>query len=345
MLTAEIRPAMTGTLTKPAREPAADARIAVLVPCYNEEVTIAQVIEGFRAALPDAAIFVFDNNSIDATARIAREHGAVLVPSLRQGKGNVVRHMFETVEADIYVLVDGDATYPPEAAPALIETLENAGADMVVGTRLSSFGGASFRRFHLFGNRMMSWIISRLFGIRLTDVLSGYRVFSRDFVKSVPLVAQGFEIETELTLQAAAKSFRILEHPVAYGSRPEGSHSKLSTFSDGYIILRTIFAICKDYKPLMFFMTLSLVFALASIICGIPPIMDYYRTQFVSHVPLAILAAGIGITSVIFFVVGVMLDTINKYHNESFVMHRRLIRLQARIAAHDVGERRAGDQP
>jgi hypothetical protein len=212
---------------------------------------------------------------------------------------------------------------------------------MVVGTRLSSFGGQSFRRFHLFGNRMMSWIISRLFGIRLTDVLSGYRVFSRDFVKSVPLASQGFEIETELTLQAAAKSFRVVEHAVPYGSRPEGSTSKLNTFSDGYIILRTIFAICKDYKPLMFFLTLSFVLALASIACGLPPILDYYHTRFVTHVPMAILAAGIGITSVIFFVVGVMLDTLSKYHNENFVMHRRLIRLQSR-AEQDAGGPRVG---
>jgi glycosyltransferase involved in cell wall biosynthesis len=341
MLTAEIRPLPVGTTIGPVREPAASDRIAVLVPCYNEEVTVAQVIEGFREALPGAAIYVFDNNSTDATARVARDHGAAVVSSLRQGKGNVVRHMFETVEADIYVLVDGDATYPPESAPALIAKLQSTAADMVVGTRLSSFGGESFRRFHLFGNRMMSWIISRLFSIRLTDVLSGYRVFSRDFVKSVPLVSQGFEIETELTLQAAAKSFRLVEHPVPYGSRPEGSVSKLSTFSDGYIILRTIFAICKDYKPLMFFLTLSLVLALASIACGIPPILDYYHTRFVTHVPMAILAAGIGITSVIFFVVGVMLDTINKYHNENFVMHRRLIRLVGE-AARDGGEPRAG---
>lgn len=340
MVTTEVRAPRPATgLGQPGTAPAG-RRVAVLVPCYNEEITVGEVIDGFRAVLPEASIYVFDNNSTDATARVARDHGAVVVPSPRQGKGNVVRHMFDCIEADIYVLVDGDATYPPEAAPGLIATLERSDADMVVGTRLSSFDGRSFRRFHLFGNRMMSWIISRLFGVRLTDVLSGYRVFSRDFVKSVPLVSQGFEIETELTLQAAAKAFRVLEQPVNYGSRPQGSVSKLSTFSDGYIILRTIFAICKDYKPLLFFLSLSMILALASIACGIPPILDYYYTRYVSHLPLAILAAAIGVIAVIFFMVGVMLDTLSKYHNESFIMYRRLVRMQGRSAGPEGGEPR-----
>lgn len=297
--------------------------IAVLVPCLDEAVTIGKVVDDFRRALPDAVVYVFDNNSTDATAEVARAHGAIVVPSLRRGKGNVVRHMFETVDADVYVMVDGDDTYPAEQAPALIAALQRHGADMVVGTRMQVHAEGAFRLFHVAGNRLLARLIGRLFGVPVTDVLSGYRVFSRDLVKTMPLVAQGFEVETELTLQAAAKGFSLVECPIDYGARPAGSVSKLSTVADGVLILRALVKIFKDYKPQIFFTSLAVLLALLSLLAGLPPILDYYRTRYVSRVPLAVLAAALGILSMLSLGVGLILDTVNRYHTESFVLWRR----------------------
>jgi glycosyltransferase involved in cell wall biosynthesis len=268
-------------------------------------------------------VYVFDNNSTDATAEVARAHGAVVVPSLRRGKGNVVRHMFEAVEADVYVMVDGDDTYPADQAPALIAALQRHGADMVVGTRMQGHAEGAFRLFHVAGNRLLAGLIARLFGVPVTDVLSGYRVFSRDLVKTMPLVAQGFEIETELTLQAAAKGFSLVECPIDYGARPAGSASKLNTVADGVLILRALVKIFKDYKPQIFFTALAVMLAALSLLAGLPPILDYYHTRYVSHVPLAVLAAALGILSMLSLGVGLILDTVNRYHTESFVLWRR----------------------
>lgn len=325
---------MTDVATMPVRQaspkPSVTAGkyegVAVLVPCYNEAVTVGKVVDDFKAVLPGATIYVFDNNSKDRTAEIAREHGAIVVTSPRQGKGHVVQHMFDQVEADCYLMVDGDDTYPAAAAPALIDAMRASDADMIVGSRLTDFKSGSFRRFHSFGNHLVARLISFFFRMNVTDVLSGYRVFSRDFVKTVPLMSEGFDIETEFTLQAAAKSFKVVEVPISYGVRPEGSHSKLNTFKDGILILKVILRIFKDYKPQVFFTAVAVFLAMLSLAAGITPIMDYVREQFVHHVPLAVLAAGLGILSVLSMAVGLILDTVNRYHNESFRLWRKQLR-------------------
>jgi len=297
--------------------------IAVLIPCLNEEKTIGKVIRAFREALPEATIYVFDNRSTDRTAEIAEGEGAVVVFSHHRGKGNVIRHMFRDVEADIYVMVDGDDTYPAASAPELIQELKRTASDMVVGMRLAVYEETSFRRFHKFGNRLVTGLISGLFKVPVEDVMSGYRVFTRDFVKSIPLTSGGFEVETEMTLQAAAKKYKILERPVEYRSRPEGSFSKLNTFSDGLLVLKTIFLVFRNYKPFSFFALLSLLLGSLSISAGILPIYDYYAYKFVYHVPLAILSAGLGILAALSLGIGFMLDTIIRYHNETFALIRR----------------------
>jgi glycosyltransferase involved in cell wall biosynthesis len=300
--------------------------VAVLIPCLNEEKTIGKVVTDFRQAIAGAKIFVFDNNSTDDTASIAQRNGAVVVPAPSQGKGYVVRQMFDQIEAEIYVMVDGDDTYPAAAAQELIAEFRKGGIDMIVGVRQPSAEELSFRRFHRFGNRLVAVLISRLFSIPVTDVMSGYRVFSKEFVKSVPLRSKGFEIETEMTLQAATKNFMIKEMPIHYGHRPEGSYSKLNTYSDGFLVLKAIFIIFKDYKPFVFFTSLSSVLFLITILAGLPPVIEYFRSGYVYRVPLVILATGTGILSVLSFTIGLVLDTISKYHNENFQLLRRLLK-------------------
>lgn len=302
------------------------AKVAVLIPCYNEEPTISKVVTDFKEILPRADIFVFDNNSTDKTGEIAKNCGATVVASPRQGKGSVVKHMFDAVEADIYLMVDGDDTYPAEAAPALVEQFRKSGAAMIVGCRMKSFDERSFRKFHQFGNRLVAGLISLLFKVKVTDVLSGYRVFSREFVKTIPLVSEGFEVETEMTLQAAAKKFEIKEVPVTYTGRPEGSHSKLDTYSDGFLIIKGIVMIFKDYKPLFFFTICSIILGMASIFFGWAPIHDFYTTGEVVHIPRAVLAAGVGILATLSFAIGLVLDTISKYHDENFTLWRRYLK-------------------
>lgn len=297
--------------------------VAVLVPCFNEERTVAQVVTDFKTNLPGATVYVFDNCSTDKTSALAAAAGAKVVYSPRPGKGNVIRHMFNTVEAGVYLMVDGDCTYPASEARNLIELFRKRSADMVVGTRMAIYSQNSFRRFHVLGNRMVARLISLLFGVTVTDVLSGYRVFSSEFVKTVPLVSQGFEIETEMTLQAAAKGFLILESPVSYGERPEGSVSKLNTFSDGFVVLKALVLIFKDYRPMFFFGSLSLLFSLLALLAGFFPIRDFLQFHFVYKVPLAILAAALAIVAVLTFFVGVILETVRKYHGETFELWRK----------------------
>lgn len=297
--------------------------VAVLVPCYNEEITVRKVVEDFRRALPGAAIYVFDNNSKDRTAAIAREAGALVVPSPRQGKGHVVRHMFAIVEAEAYLMVDGDATYPADQAERLLEAFRAGGVDMVVGARIERSEAGAFRRFHRFGNHLVARLIASLFRVPATDVMSGYRVFSRDFVKSIPLLSAGFEIETEMTLQAAAKGYVFREVPIDYGKRPEGSTSKLNTYSDGFLVLRTILLIFKDYKPLVFFTLLALLFGALSIASGWGPVQDYMTTGKVARFPSAILAAALGILAGVSLGVGFILDTLAKFQREQFELWRR----------------------
>lgn len=299
--------------------------VVVMVPCLNEEKTIAKVVDSFKSILPGAEIYVFDNNSTDKTARIARECGATVVYVPIRGKGNVVKKMFDLLEAEIFVMVDGDDTYPAESAPELIAELRKGEADMVVGARLSTHGSRSFRKLHRLGNKLVSGLISFIFQTKVIDVMSGYRVFSWNFVKSIPLMSEGFDIETEMTLQTLAKGYRLKEISINYGERPEGSLSKLSTFSDGFLVLKTIFLIFKDYKPFLFFCMLASFLAICSLAAGYMPIVDYVRTRYVYHVPLAILASGLGILSAFSLGLGLILDTISKYHNESFVVRRRMV--------------------
>lgn len=300
--------------------------VAVLIPCFNEEKTIGKVVADFTRVLRGARIIVFDNNSTDTSAKIAKTTGATVVQSPRRGKGNVVRQMFEQIDADIYLMVDGDDTYPAVAAEELISEYNRGGVDMVVGVRNAATEALSQRRFHRFGNRLVAWLISRLFSIRVTDVMSGYRVISKEFVKSVPLRSEGFEVETEMTLQAATKDFAIREVAISYGSRPEGSYSKLNTLSDGFLVLKAIFIIFKDYKPLIFFSALSGLLLITSVVAGLGAVTDYLETGQVYHLPSAVLATGTMILSALSLSIGLILDTISKYHNENFQLLRRLLK-------------------
>jgi glycosyltransferase involved in cell wall biosynthesis len=294
-------------------------RIAVIIPCLNEEGTVGRVVADFRAALPDAVVYVCDNASADSTSARASEAGAVVVREHRRGKGAAVRRMFRDVDADLYVMVDGDGTYPAGSVYDLIRPVAEGRADMCVGTRLARFESGSFRVFHRFGNSLIRDTINILFGCRLSDVLSGYRCFSRRFVKSIPLLSVGFEVETELTLQALDKDFPVEEITVDYFKRPDGSFSKLNTYSDGALVLKTIFRIFKDYKPLKFFTASGVIFLLTGLALGAIPIAEFMRTGLVLHFPTAILAVGFVITSLFSFSTGLILDTINRRHRE---LHR-----------------------
>ena len=301
-------------------------RLAVVIPCLNEETTVAQVVTDFARELPDAQIYVFDNGSTDRTAEVARQAGATVVFSPRRGKGNVIRHMANAVNADVYMLVDGDSTYPAAAAGELLRQFHAHGVDMLVATRLESHDGEAFRLFHKLGNRLIARIISALFSTSVSDVLSGYRVLSADFVRVLHVRSEKFEIEAELTLQALAKGFTIREVPVAYGSRPAGSRSKLNTWSDGFLILKCIALLFKDYKPFVFFTWVAALLALASLASGSAPVIDFYRYGLVLHIPRAILAAGLGTLATICFGVGLLLDSIARYHLETVELLKRSLR-------------------
>ena len=298
-----------------------EEKIAILVPCFNEELTIARVVKGFLAALPGAEVYVFDNASTDRTAEVASEAGAEVTFSPVPGKGNVVRQMFDVVEADCYIMVDGDATYPPEAAPGLLAAARERRMDMVVGRRMTPPDelSAAYRPLHQFGNRLVSGLIRKTFGSPIRDVFSGYRVFSREFVKTVPLHATGFQIEVEMTLQALSKGYAVDEIGVPYHARPEGSVSKLNTYRDGLLVLASFVAISKDYRPALFFGSLSVLLGLLSFAAGLAPVLDYVFFQWVFHVPLAILASGLAVLAALSLCIGLILQTQLAYHNE---MHR-----------------------
>ncbi|MEM7123602.1 MAG: glycosyltransferase family 2 protein [Pseudomonadota bacterium] len=284
-------------------------RVAVLIPCYNEEVAIGSVVDDFRAALPDAAIYVYDNNSTDRTVDIAREHGAVVRSETRQGKGHVVRRMFSDVEADIYVLVDGDATYDAASAPELVAKLLGDGLDMVSASR-RQVSEEAYRRGHVFGNRILTGLVALLFGARLKDMLSGYRVFSRRFVKSFPALARGFEIETELTVHALSLRMPMAEVETPYRERQEGSDSKLNTWRDGFRILMTIFQLVKEERPLPFFLLTGLALVVLSLIIGSPVVAEFLRSGTVPKLPSAILATGLMLLGFLGFTCGMILDTV-----------------------------------
>ena len=288
--------------------------VAVLVPCYNEAITIAKVIDDFHRVLPDAIVYVYDNNSSDDTAKIAEEHGAVVRREPRQGKGRVVRQMVRDIEADYYLMVDGDDTYPAEFARQLIEPLVSGEADMVVGDRLSNgtYGAENDRAFHGFGNNLVRVLIKWIYGFEFSDVMTGYRSFNRVFAKTMPVLSPGFEIETELSIHAVDKGWKIAEVPIDFRDRPEGSESKLSTVSDGIKVLRMILSLFKDYRPMALFMWLTLIFVVLGLIVGIPVIVDFAQTGLVPRLPSAVLAVAFVLLGMLFLVAGLILDTVVK---------------------------------
>ena len=284
-------------------------RVAVLIPCYNEAVAIPLVVRHFQAALPHASIYVYDNNSTDNTMEVARAAGALVRRQELQGKGHVVRRMFADVDADVYVLVDGDATYDAADAPVMVQRLLDEQLDMVVGTRISEEQEA-YRRGHRLGNWLLTELAGRIFGRTFTDMLSGYRVFSRRFVKSYPAHAGGFEVETELTVHALEQFMPVGEHPTRYTARPNGSQSKLSTWKDGWRILMTIIKLTKNGKPMAFFATCGAMSLLVSLLLAVPLLTTYVETGLVPRFPTAILCAALALLAAIFLVCGLVLDTV-----------------------------------
>jgi glycosyltransferase involved in cell wall biosynthesis len=304
---------MVDTTTKSATlgqsTPSQTPRIAVLVPCFNEALTVGKVVADFREQLPSAIICVCDNNSTDDTARIAREAGAVVIREGRQGKGFVVQTMFQAIDADVYVMVDGDGTYPASEVHRLIEPVLRGTADMAVGSRLQTGRCGAFRRLNLLGNRLFLSILNCAFRVRLTDILSGYRAFSRQFVKTIPLVGGGFEVETELTIKTLEAGYRIAEVTIDLGSRPAGSYSKIRPFLDGGRIFLTIFALFRDYKPLTFFGTLAILFVALGLVPGVVVIIEYFQTGLVPRLPSAVLAVGLVLMGMFMFTAGIILHS------------------------------------
>jgi len=297
--------------------------IAILIPCYNEELTVAKVINDFKNELPEAKIYVYDNNSKDKTFEIAQKNGAIVKKEFRQGKGNVVRSMFRDIDADIYIMIDGDDTYPAQFVHKIIAPIVNQEADIVIGDRHTNgtYKHENTRPFHNFGNNLVKDLINKLFNSNLKDIMSGYRAFNKKFVKNMPITSEGFEIETEMTLHTLDKKFLLKEVPIDYRDRPEGSFSKLNTFSDGTRVLKTIFRVFKDYKPLAFFTALSVLFFILSLMVGIPVITEFIDTSFITKIPSAILSVGLMLVSILFLFSGFILDTIVKQHRESYELN------------------------
>ncbi|MCR9137039.1 MAG: glycosyltransferase [Alphaproteobacteria bacterium] len=297
-----------------------ELEIAVLLPCYNEEQTIADVVLGFRRELPQARIFVYDNNSTDRTAILAARAGATVIREPRQGKGHVVRRMFADIEADIYVMADGDGTYAPEDAPDLIRTLVTERSDMVVGTRRGVTDDAG-RTGHAFGNKLFNRLYKTMFGNDFTDIFSGYRVFNRRFIKSFPALSGGFEIETEMSVHASMLRMPVSELTLDYGRRPEGSSSKLSTYKDGVKILWTLMMLMKETRPFSFFSGISAMFLMVSLVFMAPVLAEYFETGLVLRMPTWILSVALLMISMLFFVSGVILDSLARSRAE----HKRML--------------------
>jgi glycosyltransferase involved in cell wall biosynthesis len=290
-------------------------RIAVLLPCYNEEAAVAATIAGFRAALPQATIYVYDNNSSDRTREVAAKAGAVVRTERQQGKGHVVRRMFADVDADVYLMADGDLTYDPKSAPAMVDLLLAEQLDMVVGTRRHEEKDA-YRRGHALGNRAFTGLLSGLFGRSFSDIFSGYRVFSRRFVKSFPVLSSGFEIETEISVHALELRMPVGEVETAYAARPEGSASKLSTYGDGWRILKTIVTLYRVERPVLFYGAIGALLLALAIVLVVPLVMTYLATGLVPRFPTAILVTGMTIVAVLCFFTGLILDTVTRGRRE-----------------------------
>ena len=294
--------------------------VAVLLPCFNEEVTIGKVVRDFKAALPGAAVYVYDNNSTDRTAEIAAAEGAIVRKEPRQGKGNVIRAMFEDIDADVYVMADGDDTYPADAAPAMVaKVLE--GYEMVIGDRLSStYFQENKRPFHNFGNRLVRGSINGLFGAHVTDIMTGYRAFNFTFVKTYPVLSRGFEVETEMTIHSLNNNLRLYEMPIQYRDRPEGSVSKLDTVGDGIKVMSTIFRMIREYKPLPFFGGLGLIIGIVGIVlCGTVT-FEFAKTGVVTHFPTLIGAVMLVIAGLLLIIAGIILDVMAKNDRKTFVI-------------------------
>ncbi len=303
--------------------------IAVLIPCYNEAVTIRKVVEDYRRVLPEAVVYVYDNNSTDGTADIAAAAGAVVRQEYQQGKGNVIRRMFREIDAKCYLMVDGDDTYPAEYAPEMAALVLEKQADMVVGDRLSAtYFTENKRPFHNFGNRLVRWSINALFGSSIRDIMTGYRAFSYQFVKSFPVLSKGFEIETEMSIHAIDKNMQLETVVIQYRDRPEGSESKLNTYSDGFKVLRTIVRLFRNYKPMTFFGLLALLLLLIAAVLFIPVLLEYFRTGLVARFPTLIVSGFVAIAAILSLFSGLILQTMVHKNRQDFEM--QLIRLQER---------------
>ena len=294
-------------------------KAAILIPCYNESKTIAKVVKDYKEVLPEADIYVYDNNSKDNTDKIAKKAGAIVKYEHRQGKGNVIRTMFKEIDADCYLMIDGDDTYPKENAREMVNYVLKDHVDMVIGDRLSStYFEENKRPFHNFGNKLVRGLINTLFKSNIRDIMTGYRAFSYDFVKTFPVLSKGFEIETEMTIHALDKNFYLKEIPVEYRDRPEGSVSKLNTISDGFKVLKTIGRLFKEYKPSIFFGLIGLLFLIISLAFGIPVFVEYFKTHLVKRFPTLIFAGFMLMISVMSFTCGIMLEVIVKKHRQLF---------------------------
>ena len=299
-----------------------DKKIAVLIPCYNEELTVEKTVSDFKRVLPNADIYVYNNNSKDRTKELALKSGAIVKDEYRQGKGAVVRSMFRDIDADVYVMVDGDDTYPAEEVEGLIAPVLEGKADMVIGDRLSStYYTENKRPFHNFGNSLVKGLINFLFKSNLNDIMTGYRSFSKKFVKCMPVMSDGFQIETEMTIFALTNNMQVVNVPITYRDRPEGSESKLNTFSDGFKVLLTLFNLFKDNRPFLFFGSISIVIFIIGLLIGIPVIDEFIKTAYITKVPSAILAAALMLNAFLMFSVGIILDAIKNQKRYLFECH------------------------
>lgn len=299
-----------------------DKKVAVLIPCYNEELTVEKTVSDFKHVLPNADIYVYNNNSKDRTKELALRADAIVKDEYRQGKGAVVRSMFRDIEADVYIMVDGDDTYPAEEVESLITPVLEGKADMVIGDRLSStYYTENKRPFHNFGNSLVKGLINFLFKSDLNDIMTGYRSFSKKFVKCMPVMSDGFQIETEMTIFALTNNMQVVNVPITYRDRPEGSESKLNTFSDGFKVLLTLFNLFKDNRPFLFFGSISIVIFIIGLLIGIPVIDEFIKTAYITKVPSAILAAALMLNAFLMFSVGIILDAIKNQKRYLFECH------------------------
>lgn len=302
-------------------------KIAILIPCYNEEITIAKVVKDFKKRLPNALVYVYDNNSTDNSVKLAKEAGAIVRYEIRQGKGNVVRTMFREINADCYLMVDADDTYSSKDAKKMCDLILNDNYDMVIGDRLSStYFTENKRLFHNFGNRIVRFLINKLFRANVNDIMSGYRAFSYNFVKSYPVLSKKFEIETEMTIHAIDKNFKIKTIPILYKDRVSGSVSKLNTYKDGIMVINTISELVKEYRPRLFFNFCSLVFLIIAIILGLPVFIEYFNTGLVPRFPSLIVSMISLVLSLLLFITGIILEVLSKKYNQLYELYLNIVR-------------------